>query len=135
MSRKYYDDFCRKTLKDMSQSISDMTYAYNDTVVPAKHYQDVLSKDLEELMASDVSIELNLLEPYFKIIADLKKENPKFFFKALLLNEMGVKLSSIQAVELDAIDYAWNTYDAAKPKDRKLLDTQIINNFKDVVAN
>jgi hypothetical protein len=132
MSRKFYDDFCRKTLKDMSQSISDMTYNYKDTVVPAKHYQDLLSAELEELMASDVNIEVNLLEPYFKIISDLKKENQKLFFKALLMSEAGLKPSSLQAVEFDALDYAYNCYLANKPKDRNLLSKEILDNFNDV---
>ena len=40
-NRKVYDDFSRKSLKEMASSISDMTYSYNNTVVPKEHYVKV----------------------------------------------------------------------------------------------
>ena len=135
MGRKYYDDFARKSLKDMASSISDMTYNFNNTVVPKEHYSKMLSQEIEDLMSNDVNIELNLLEPYLKIMTDLKKENPKFFFKALVLLEQGIKPSSIQSVEIDALDYVWNTYESSKPKDKKLLNDRILNDFKDIEEN
>ena len=79
----------------------------------------VLSTELEELMSNDVTIELNLLEPYLKIFNDLKKENPKYFFKALLLLEKGIKLSNIQSVQIDALEHCWNVYESCKPRDKK----------------
>ena len=49
MSRKLYDDFTKQPVSKMAQSISDMTYSYNETKVPAKHYKDLLEKDIIEL--------------------------------------------------------------------------------------
>ncbi|MDY5728150.1 MAG: hypothetical protein SPK49_05975 [Erysipelotrichaceae bacterium] len=48
--RKQYDDFTQLKLKDMSKSISDMTYKYinietqEPTVVPAQHYEKILDQ-------------------------------------------------------------------------------------------
>ena len=134
-TKKYYDEFARKSLKDMASAISDMTYAYENTMVPKEHYSKVLSAELEDLMATDVNIELSLLEPYLKILTDLKKENPKYFFKALVMLEMGIKINSIQAVTIDALNFSWNTYDCKKAKDKLLLNQEIIDIFKDVQEN
>lgn len=134
-NRKVYDDFSRKSLKEMASSISDMTYSYNNTVVPKEHYVKVLSTELEELMSNDITIELNLLEPYLKIFSDLKKENPKYFFKALLLLEKGIKLSNIQSVQIDALEHCWNIYDSSKPKDKKLINDRILDEFNDIETN
>ena len=95
----------------------------------------VLSTELEELMSNDVTIELNLLEPYLKIFNDLKKENPKYFFKALLLLEKGIKLSNIQSVQIDALEHCWNVYESCKPRDKKLLNSKILDEFNDIETN
>ena len=134
-TRKFYDDFARKSLKDMAASISDMTYAYKSTVVPKEHYSKCLQQELEEMLAEDINIEMNLLEPYLKILTNLQKENPKYFFKALLMLEEGVKLTSIQTIDVDALEYCWNVYDSSKPKDKVLLHQTILDNFEDIKAN
>lgn len=63
-------------MKDLVSSISDMTYSYNNTVVPKEHYVKVLSTEPEELMSSDIIIEINLLKPYLKIFTYIKMKNP-----------------------------------------------------------
>ena len=134
-TRKFYDDFARKSLKDMASSISDMTYAYNATVVPKEHYAKALSQEIEDLIAQDVNIEINLLEPFLKILTSLQKENTKYFFKALLMLEEGIKLTSIQSVDVDGLEYCWNVYDSSKPKDKKLLNDKILDSFDDIKKN
>lgn len=48
--RKQYDDFTQLKLKDMSKTISDMTYKYinpetgTPTNVPALHYEKILNQ-------------------------------------------------------------------------------------------
>ena len=134
-TKKFYDEFARKSLKDMASSISDMTYAYNDTVVPKEHYVKALSQELEDMLANDMNIEINLLEPYLKILTNLQKENPKYFFKAMLMLEKGIKLTSIQTIDIDALEYCWNSYDSSKPKDKKILNDNILDSFDDIKKN
>ena len=134
-TRKFYDDFARKSLKDMASSISYMTYEYRSTYVPKEHYAKLLSKEIEDLLANDTTIEMTLIEPYLKLLTNLEKENPKYFFKALLMYEKGLKLTSIQSVDIDALEYCWNVYESSKPKDKKLLNDVILNNFKDIKEN
>ena len=58
--RKQYDDFTQLKLKDMSKSISDMTYKYinpvtqTPTVVPPQHYEKILDQVQEQYM-SDIT--------------------------------------------------------------------------------
>lgn len=54
--RKQYDVFTQLKLKDMSKTISDMTYKYinpetqTPTVVPSGHYEKILDQVLEQYM-------------------------------------------------------------------------------------
>ena len=58
--RKQYDDFTQLKIKDMSKSISDMTYKYinpetqSPTKVPAAHYEKILDQVTEKYM-SDIT--------------------------------------------------------------------------------
>ena len=53
--RKQYDDFTQLKIKDMSKSISDMTYTYlnpetgEPTKVPAVHYEKILDQVTEKI--------------------------------------------------------------------------------------
>ncbi len=53
--RKQYDDFTQLKLKDMSKSISDMTFKYinpetqEPTRVPAVHYEKILDQVTEKI--------------------------------------------------------------------------------------
>ena len=58
--RKQYDDFTQLKIKDMSKSISDMTYKYinpetqSPTKVPPAHYEKILDQVTEKYM-SDIT--------------------------------------------------------------------------------
>ena len=65
MSRSYYDDFTKMPIDKMAQGIVDMTYSYQNTVVPKKHYKDLLEKDIMDIASQDINIEYSLLKPYF----------------------------------------------------------------------
>ena len=94
MGRKFYDDFAREPLDKMAQSIVDMTYGYQSTIVPKKHYKAILEKDIIELASQDTNIELALLRPYYDMISSMNKENRKYFVKALLMHELKLKYNS-----------------------------------------
>ena len=59
--KKQYDDFTKLKLKDMSKSISDMTYKYinpetlEPTRVPAQHYEKILEQ-VQEHYRKDCSL-------------------------------------------------------------------------------
>lgn len=129
MGRKYYDDFGRLPVDKMAQEMSDMTYSYEFTVVPKDHYKKILSKELAEMLSNEPSIELNLLKPFHDIITSLIKENPKYFFKALLLVDGKVTYSSISATEFEALEMCWEQFLANKKK-KNMMREDVTELFK-----
>lgn len=73
--KNYYDEFSRLPIEKMAQKITDMTFSFQETQVPKKHYKVLLSKTVEEVIAG--SVEVNLIDTYYKTLEQLMKQNPK----------------------------------------------------------
>ncbi len=69
--------------------MEDMTFLYHETRVPKKYYKEKLSVVVEEMIES--GIEMNLIATYYRTLEELKKQNAKCFFQALLCLEVDVK--------------------------------------------
>ena len=58
-----YDEVVKQPCDKLAQTMQDMTYCYNETVVPKKHYKKLLTKQLEEVVADKASAqELSALQ-------------------------------------------------------------------------
>ena len=120
--RKQYDDFTQLKLKDMSKTISDMTYKYinpetqTPTVVPAGHYEKILDQVQEQYMGEITSRQF-LVIMYNQLNA-LKKEDEKYFNQALLCMDMGLNPKDLRINEQIAITYT-NDYIDEKQKTEK----------------
>lgn len=133
MGRKFYDDFSREPLDKMAQSIVDMTYGYQSTVVPKKHYKEILEKDIIELASHDTNIELALLKPYYDMISQMNKENRKYFVKALLMHELKLKYSSLDAKSAFALSATWDFIEDNAIK--RIIDKDIAEVYEDITKN
>lgn len=51
-----YDEIVKQPCDKLAQTMQDMTYCYNETVVPKKHYKNLLTKQLEEVVADSVTV-------------------------------------------------------------------------------
>lgn len=108
--RKQYDDFTQLKLKDMSKSISDMTYKYinpdtqEPTKVPATHYEKILDQVTEKYMADITSRQF--LSIMYNQLTALKKEDEKYFNQALLCMDVGLNPKDLRINEQIAIEYA-----------------------------
>ncbi len=127
--RKYYDEFGKQPLSKMAQSISDMTYGYQETKVPAIHYKKLLDKSFEEVVESSVSI--NLVDTYFKTLKTLHDENPKWFMQALLCLDMKIKPSNIKANEYQALELTYAKFLEDKAKYIALDYLKMFEDIKD----
>lgn len=127
MGRKYYDEFTKETIDKMAQSISDMTYCYEKTLVPKKHYKELLEKDIIEMASQEINIEYSLLKPYYDMINAMIKENRKYFIKALLIHELKLKYSSMDSLNLSALTSTWNYIEDNKIK--TVISDTIVNAF------
>ncbi|MBA5813269.1 hypothetical protein FGL83_07740 [Leuconostoc lactis] len=131
MSKQYYDDFSKLPLAKMAQAISDMTYLFEETKVPAKHYKEHLGKGFEEMVEASVSV--SLVNTIYNTLSALNKESPKLFFEALLCLDTGVKPSAITPSQYQALEFTWSQFDELKQKN--LLDQSSIQTFNQVEEN
>ena len=135
--RKQYDDFTQLKLKDMSKTISDMTYKYinpetqTPTVVPAGHYEKILDQVQEQYMGEITSRQF-LVIMYNQLNA-LKKEDEKYFIQALLCMDMGLNPKDLRINEQIAITYTNDYIDEKQKTEKKnfhMLSEDIVSNFE-----
>ena len=135
--RKQYDDFTQLKLKDMSKTISDMTYKYinpetqTPTVVPAGHYEKILDQVQEQYMGEITSRQF-LVIMYNQLNA-LKKEDEKYFNQALLCMDMGLNPKDLRINEQIAIIYTNDYIDEKQKTEKKnfhMLSEDIVSNFE-----
>lgn len=140
--RKQYDDFTQLKLKDMSKSISDMTYRYinpdtqEPTKVPAVHYEKILDQVTEKYM-SDITSRQFLTIMYNQLNA-LKKENEKYFNQALLCMDIGLNPKDLRINEQIAIEYIDSFINDKKNYEKKnfhFLSSDIIEAYDEAKSD
>ncbi|MCP1275794.1 hypothetical protein [Leuconostoc citreum] len=131
MTRQYYDDFSKLPLAKMAQAMTDMTFNYNETKVPASHYKKQLGKGFEELIEANVSV--SLVSTIFNTLQALQKESPKLFYQALLCLDTSVKPSNITASQYQAMEFTWSQFELNKQK--HILDKSYVQMFNQVEEN
>jgi hypothetical protein len=112
--RTYYDDFKAMTKEKMAGAMEDMTYQYKETRVPKTHYKKMLGTAFEEVVESNVAI--NLVNTYFQTMQTLAKENPKWFMQALLCLDLGIKPANIKSDEYQALELTYLRFSENKSK-------------------
>lgn len=140
--RKQYDDFTQLKLKDMSKSISDMTYRYinpdtqEPTKVPAVHYEKILNQVTEKYM-SDITSRQFLTIMYNQLNA-LKKEDEKYFNQALLCMDIGLNPKDLRINEQIAIEYIDSFINDKKNYEKKnfhFLSSDIIEAYDEAKSD
>ena len=140
--RKQYDDFTQLKLKDMSKSISDMTYRYinpdtqEPTKVPAVHYEKILDQVTEKYM-SDITSRQFLSIMYNQLNA-LKKEDEKYFNQALLCMDIGLNPKDLRINEQIAIEYIDSFINDKKNYEKKnfhFLSSDIIEAYDEAKSD
>lgn len=140
--RKQYDDFTQLKLKDMSKSISDMTYRYinpdtqEPTKVPAVHYEKILDQVTEKYM-SDITSRQFLTIMYNQLNA-LKKEDEKYFNQALLCMDIGLNPKDLRINEQIAIEYINSFINDKKNYEKKnfhFLSSDIIEAYDEAKSD
>ena len=121
--RKQYDDFTQLKLKDMSKTISDMTYKYinpntqEPTVVPAGHYEKILDQVTERYMSNVTSREI--LKIMYTQLVNLKKEDEKYFNQALICMDLGINPKDLRLNEQIAVEYNYEYMQYKKVNEKK----------------
>ena len=140
--RRQYDDFTQLKIKDMSKSISDMTYKYINpetqapTKVPPTHYEKILDQVTEKYM-SDITSRQFLTIMYTQL-SNLKKEDEKYFNQALLCMDMGLNPKDLRIDEQIAIEYTNDYIEDKKSMEKKnfhFLSEDIVQSFDEAKNN
>lgn len=140
--RRQYDDFTQLKLKDISKSISDMTYKYinpetdKPTKVPPAHYEKILDQVTEKYMADITSRQF--LAIMYNQLNGLKKEDEKYFQQALLCIDLGLNPKDLRIDEQIALEYTNEFLNERKQvlkKDNHILDQSIIDFYNDTKEN
>ena len=140
--RKQYDDFTQLKIKDMSKSISDLTYKYINpetqapTKVPPAHYEKILDQVTEKYMSDITSRQF--LTIMYNQLSSLKKEDEKYFNQALLCMDLGLNPKDLRIDEQIAIEYTNDFIEDKKSiekKDFHFLDKDIVESFNEAKNN
>lgn len=140
--RKQYDDFTQLKLKDMSKTISDMTYKYinpdtqEPTRVPAVHYEKILDQVTEKYMADITSRQF--LTIMYNQLTSLKKEDEKYFNQALLCMDLGLNPKDLRIDEQIALEYTNGFLDDKKNYEKKnfhFLSEDIVSAYQESKNN
>lgn len=140
--RKQYDDFTQLKLKDMSKSISDMTYKYinpetqTPTKVPPAHYEKILDQVTEKYV-SDITSRQFLTIIYNQLV-NLKKEGEKYFTQALMCLDLGLNPKDLRINEQIALELTYDVFEDKKENEKKdfhFLDSEIVNAFEETKNN
>ena len=140
--REQCDDFAQLKLKDMSKSISDMTYKYINpetqapTKVPPQHYEKILDQVTEKYMADITSRQF--LTIMYNQLSALKKEDEKYFNQALLCMDIGLNPKDLRLDEQIALEYSNGFIEdkkIAEKKDFHFLDIDIVSSFEEAKNN
>lgn len=135
---KQFDLFQKMKIKEVCDNISRMTYAYinpdtkEPTVVPAKHYKDLLDQPVEVLVNDQVKKQfLNIM---FKQMKALKEEEPVLFHETLLLMDLNKTPDSLELNEEIALKITATQLTENEKELKKgfhLLDNEYLSNYEE----
>ncbi|MGN1276325.1 MAG: hypothetical protein ACI4UK_04980 [Floccifex sp.] len=135
---KQFDLFVKMKCKELSENISRMTYAYiqpdtkQPTVVPAKHYKDILDQPVEVMI--DDAVKKQFLNIMFKQMKSLKEEEPVLFYETLMLMDLNKTPDSLELNEEVALKLgAKEIVEQEKTQKKKfhLIDSKYLENYEE----
>lgn len=117
--RNIYDDFIQQKPKEMSKTMSDMAFKYinpetqQPTKIPAAHFEKELGQEVERAITQ--SVNRQFLTIMYGQLNQLKKDNEKLFYEALICIDNNLNPKDLRIPEQIAINH---TYDYIQEKQR-----------------
>ena len=140
--KKQFDDFQKMKIKECCKAIEDMTYSYINpdtklpTKVPAKHYETILNKTVEEFLEDSIRIEM--LNNVYKQLVFLQQEYGKDFIRSLICLDMNIKPTELSTAENIALNGLYSHIMEQKEKQKKkfhLLDNEFIDKYNELLQD
>ena len=140
--QKQFDTFQKMKIKEACKAIEDMTFSFinpvtnEPTYVPAKHYEEILGKTVEQFL--DQNLKIEMLNNVYKQLEFLKKEYEGDFIKSLICLDMGIKPSDLSAVQTIALDTTYD-YVLEQQKQQKrnfhMLGNEYVDKYKNSLTD
>lgn len=137
-----YDDFLQLKQKDMSKTMSDMTYKYinpetnQPTKVPASHYEKELSREVERTVAQATNRQF--LSIMYSQLNALRKEDPKYFFQALICMDNNLNPKDLRMPEQIAMNHTYDYIEEKQIQERKqfrFFNQDITNEYQKAISD
>lgn len=138
--KNQFEDFQKMKLKDACKAIEDMTFTFinpvtkQPTYVPAKHYEGILNKTVEQFL--DENLKMEMLNNVYKQLIFLQKEYGKDFVKSLICIDMGIKPSDMSLVQTIALDATYDYVSKAQEEQKKnfhFLGQEFVEKYKEAL--
>lgn len=130
---KKYDEVVKMPCDKLAQTMSDMTYCYEETKVPKSHYKKILeetiAEDLDEIMTS------KLLDVYLKTIKQIIDDSPKLFLKAMICLDKKINPLFMRPNEVQALEEVVSEYEENSKKFKGFLNEELLNLYDEVAKN
>lgn len=116
----------------LAQTMSDITYLYEETRVPKQHYKKFLDECVQEEL--DTIVNNRILEVYVKTIKQIIEESPLLFVKALMCIDKKINPSSMRPYEQQALIVCASQFVEGKKK-VQYLDDSVYELFDEIINN
>lgn len=135
--KKQFEDFQKMKIKDACKAIEDMTFTFinpvtnQPTYVPAKHYEGILSKTVEQFL--DENLKIEMLNNVYKQMVFLQQEYGKDFLKSLICIDMGIKPSDMNLIQTIALDATYEYVSQSQEEQKKnfhLLGQEFVEKYQ-----
>lgn len=137
-----YDDFLQLKQKDMSKAMEDMTFKYinpetqQPTKVPASHYDKELSREVERTVAQATNRQF--LSIMYSQLNALRKEDPKYFFQALICMDNNLNPKDLRMPEQIAMNHTYDYIEEKQIQERKqfrFFNQDITNEYQRAISD
>lgn len=129
---KKYDEIVKLPCDKLAQTMSDITYLYEETRVPKQHYKKFLDECVQEEL--DTIVNNRILEVYVKTIKQIIEESPLLFVKALMCIDKKINPSSMRPYEQQALIVCASQFLEGKKK-VQYLDDSVYELFDEIITN
>lgn len=140
--RTVYDEVLQMKPKELSKTMEDMTFKFMNpetnqpTRVPASHYEKELSHEIERAIVQTTNRQF--LTIMYNQLNALKKEDPKYFFQALICMDNNLNPKDLRMPEQIAMNHTYDYIEEKQIQERKqfrFFNQDITNEYQRAISD
>ncbi len=140
--RTVYDEVLQMKPKELSKTMEDMTFKFMNpetnqpTRVPASHYEKELSHEIERAIVQTTNRQF--LTIMYNQLNALKKEDPKYFFQALICMDNNLNPKDLRMPEQIAMNHTYDYIEEKQIQERKqfrFFNQNITNEYQRAISD